>query len=405
MKKRSWATRIAGLLLSFAGMTATAADNATVVLVHGFLGWGRDEMLGLKHFGGFNDIQADLQAAGIPTVTPAMGPVSSNWDRAAELYAQLTGTCTDYGAAHAARHQHARYGRCYSRLVSQWDAAHPVHLIAHSQGAQTTRTLVQLLAEGSSEELGVSGNAASPLFQGGKRGWVKSITTLSGANNGTTLAMVVDDLLPYAQQVVGAAAALVGVYDGKVPYDLKLDQFGLKREQGESLSSYFSRVQQSSIWQQSQDNARYDLLPDGAQALNRWVKTQPDTYYFSYVNGSTVAGLITGHHYPILSTNALISPLALAMGAYSTVTDGGQTIDSRWWRNDGVVNTVSMAAPFGQPTATYVSGQAPRKGAWYTLGDMAGWDHLDTIGLLTDKPYSGVKNFYLQLATFVKNLP
>ncbi|MFC6659765.1 hypothetical protein [Deinococcus multiflagellatus] len=64
--------------------------------------------------------------------------MSSNWDRAAELYAQIKGGCVDYGAAHAAQHGHARTdsAKCYPGFYPQWDAAHPVNLLGHSMGAR-----------------------------------------------------------------------------------------------------------------------------------------------------------------------------------------------------------------------------------------------------------------------------
>ena len=72
---------------------------------------------------------------------------SSVWDRAVELFWQIKGGRVDYGAEHAARHGHARYGRKFAGLYREWDAAHPVHLIGHSMGGQTVRMLVQMLRD------------------------------------------------------------------------------------------------------------------------------------------------------------------------------------------------------------------------------------------------------------------
>jgi triacylglycerol lipase len=44
----------------------------------------------------------------------SVGPVSSNHDRACELYAQIKGTVVDYGQAHSSQFGHARYGRNYT---------------------------------------------------------------------------------------------------------------------------------------------------------------------------------------------------------------------------------------------------------------------------------------------------
>lgn len=37
-------------------------NNYPIILVNGFAGWGREEMLGVKYWGGVHDIQEDLNA-------------------------------------------------------------------------------------------------------------------------------------------------------------------------------------------------------------------------------------------------------------------------------------------------------------------------------------------------------
>ena len=59
-----------------------------------------------------------LNEKGIEAYAPAVGPLSSAWDRACELYAQLMGTRVDYGEAHSKMHGHNRYGiLCFALLV------------------------------------------------------------------------------------------------------------------------------------------------------------------------------------------------------------------------------------------------------------------------------------------------
>src|SRR5437879_1902776 len=103
--------KFAPLLLLLAG-AAHAANNYPVVLVHGFLGFGPDKFKesGFKYWGGFNDIAAHMQAyhGAHQVLAAAVGPVSSNWDRAAELYYQIKGGCVDYGSRHTARY--AQFG-------------------------------------------------------------------------------------------------------------------------------------------------------------------------------------------------------------------------------------------------------------------------------------------------------
>ena len=84
------------------------------VFVHGLGGWGEGEGINktVQYWGGGTfDLKQYLTAQGYEVYMPSVGPISSAWDRACELYAMLTGSTVDYGAAHSAEHNHARYGR------------------------------------------------------------------------------------------------------------------------------------------------------------------------------------------------------------------------------------------------------------------------------------------------------
>ena len=76
-------------------------NNYPIVLIHGFLGWGPDEMGGYKYWGGKDDIADLLRQEGHTVFEVSVGPVSSNWDRAVEAYTQLKGGQVDYGTAHS----------------------------------------------------------------------------------------------------------------------------------------------------------------------------------------------------------------------------------------------------------------------------------------------------------------
>ena len=369
--------------LGLSSLTALAANSDPVVLIHGFIGWGRDEMFGMKYWGGGfsgdRDLQEVLKANGTQTYTVAVGPVSSVWDRAVEAYYQVKGGCVDYGAAHAARHGHARYGRCYTAHHPQWDENHRVHFVTHSMGGQTARALDTLLRDGSQEERAASGANVAELFKGGKK-WTRSITTISTPHDGTTLASGVQ-LLDIAEEVVGAAAAFAGLNSSTdVVYDFKLDQWNLRRNSGESFSSYLGRVKSSPFWTGDQkDVSLWDLSPDGAKELNQWTKTYPDTYYFSFSTEATYRGLLSGWQYPELSMFLPFQPLAMFMGTYTRNQPGKVVIDSSWWQNDGIVNTRSMRAPAGHPWVSFNG--TPVKGSWNHIGLWNSWDHFDIQGL------------------------
>jgi hypothetical protein len=78
-----------------------AANHDPLLLVHGFLGFGRGEMAGYHEWGGRDDLAASLgrlhpdQAIHAATV----GPVSSNRDRAVEFFYRIKGGWADHRAS------------------------------------------------------------------------------------------------------------------------------------------------------------------------------------------------------------------------------------------------------------------------------------------------------------------
>ena len=93
----------------------SGAERYPTVYVHGLMGWGaRDQIYAVTPYWGLtSDLMPYLTGKGYESYAASVGPLSSAWDRACELYAQLTGTTVDYGAAHAAEYGHARMtSRC-----------------------------------------------------------------------------------------------------------------------------------------------------------------------------------------------------------------------------------------------------------------------------------------------------
>jgi triacylglycerol lipase len=396
------------LVLVLAACAVRAGNGYPLVLVHGFTGWGRDELLGFKYWGGFEDLQAILDQAGHRTYTGVVGPLASNWDRACELYAHLKGGTVDYGQAHAAAHGHARFGRTFAGLYPDWGEPdgrgrlRKVHLIAHSQGGQTARVLAALLEQGAAEERAATPAAElSPLFRGGKS-WVHSVTTLASPHDGTSLAADGTRLPDLARKVLLGLTALVGADPGELAYDFKLEQWGLRREPGESFEAYLTRIERSPIWR-SRDISGWDLSPDGAQALNRRFPAQPGVYYFSWATSATVPLGPTGHQVPRPTLLPQLWLAALFIGAYTRDQPGHVRIDASWWENDGLVNTRSMAGPtLGSPDRIADYRHPPQRGAWNYRGVLAGWDHMDIIGIGTTRDVGG---WYRSLARALADLP
>jgi triacylglycerol lipase len=389
-------------VLQFAGLApAFAANNHPVVLVHGFAGFGRSEMLGYKYWGGLTDLEQQLQAKYSNQIvkTAVVGPFSSNWDRAVELYYQIKGGCVDYGALHSSANGHLQKpeqyyhnGRtCYPGLYPAWDANHPVHFVTHSMGGQTARMLVQLLAaNGAPSNPGLFAAAVDAR-------WVKSVTTIATPNDGTTLSYRVVDWIPVVQQLVTGFAGLTSGSAAAKVYDFKLDQWYVSGPQsGESFDNYLKRVMSWPLWDSGiKDLSPYDLSPAGAMAQNDWVKDHPNVYYFSITTNSSVRGLITGWHYPRVDVNPLISLFHGPgwMGNYTPDSRPFPPVDaSSWWGSDGVVNTAAQKAPTwamtpgGQIYARPVvirdlsHGGTPQAGAWNWKGLMDDYDHFDITG-------------------------
>jgi triacylglycerol lipase len=349
--------------------------------------------------------------------------VSSNYDRAVELFWKIKGGCIDYGAQHAARHGHERWFKNRSQarnladerqcprssatkeknraVHTSWDAAHPIHLISHSQGGQTVRILAQLLANnGRSPEGDV--NLFAPYETNAS--WVKSVTTIATPNDGTTLSDVIVDYVPWAQTLVSELALFVGANPAlsDMVYDFKLDQWDIpQRGSAEDFNQYVQRVLNNSrrlfTDRSIRDISVFDLSPDGAMRTNAWVTDVPSVYYFSWSTRSTTNGLVTGWRYPIANANILIGLFCGPgfMGNYSR--SAPPSIGSSWWDSDCVVNTRSQRAPtlkispWDAPAGTAPTwrsvlvndlsyGGTARRGEWNWLGLMDGFDHFDITG-------------------------
>ena len=131
-----------------------------IILIHGFLGWGRNEMAGYYYWGGKTDLEAELKSSGYEVYTVSVGPISPNWDRAIEAFYQIKGGQVDYGNEKAEQHGIIQRpsGKNYTGLYPQWDEKHPVHLIGHSQGGSTAKMLEVLLKKSISERVKLKEN-------------------------------------------------------------------------------------------------------------------------------------------------------------------------------------------------------------------------------------------------------
>ena len=154
-----------------------------IILIHGFLGGGREEMAGYYYWGGRMDLEAELRDSGFEVYTVSVGPISPNWDRAIEAFYQIKGGQLDYGSSHSVEYDIIQKpeGKHYEGFFQDWNQSSPIHIITHSQGGQTARMLEYLLKTKFEGE-------ESDLLSNSKEDWIKSITTISCPHNGTILA-------------------------------------------------------------------------------------------------------------------------------------------------------------------------------------------------------------------------
>ena len=323
----------------------------TYVFCHGLNGCGQyDKQYAKKPYWGAKsgDVVAKLRDKGFDAYAASVSPQGSAWDRACELYAQIAGTKTDYGVAHAKEYRHKRFGRDFTgqALIPSWDGDTQLVLIGHSFGGATIRLFSELLAHGCKEEQDATQEAElSAFFAGGMGERIHSIVTLAAPTNGTSA------------------------------YDLALDPaFDSKHVKTSLRYKLLDRIVSSKTkvktdGRDRRDWADYDMRPDNAQALNTRISLLPHVYYLSVACDGTKPAQ-DGVRVPDLDVmEALFVQSSARLGCYSGTTQGGIVIDDAWHANDGLVNTVSARAPFEDPQKALDKDNII-KGIWNVLPDM-----------------------------------
>lgn len=383
------AKKITGLILclclifsttSFA-FAADTQEKYPYVLVHGMMGWGENAegqndgaywgMLSEKTIAEF------MREKGYEVAVPTVAPLGSAWDRACELYAQLTGTVVDYGEAHSKEYGHDRYGRDYTdrALLGEngWDMETPINVVTHSFGGPTGTVFTSMLEYGVEAEIAASPDDCSELFRGGHAGLVRTLTTLESPHNGTPAANVINDAgFPL---LLAAMIMNIGGSQSEVKTDYMIDQFGLTKDPSTGEKAEFSIINCIKL-AKSKDHAAYDMTFKGAQELLEKFPQPKGTYFFSVAaNGTQESklGLTVPANFNFKNILSLVMPIISLLSALPV--NAGKIPGKEWAANDGLVPVVSAQYPFGRDHANYDENAELQKGVWYVLPVVEGANH------------------------------
>lgn len=361
--------------------------NYPFILVHGMLGYGQDDLVNklAPYYGMLSgNLRQYLTDQGFEVYDPSIGKLSSAWDRACELYAQLVGGTVDYGIAHSQKYGHKRFGRTYDKpLFEGWGPDKKINLVGHSFGGATIRLLATLLAKGSEAEIAATPkDEISELFTGGKEDWVFSITAIASVHEGTTLMYGAPKACDKLEDVTYMLCNIAGDnFLGKF-YESHMEQWDLIGwENGKVVNRPWSRQKQRAV-KESLDNVWYDLTLKGAKEVNETIECLPNVYYFSWPCCKTSQLFFSEkpRHTPRFTMCPLFQPFSRVIGSYSVNDINDIPIDTHWLANDGVVPTISETSPFDEPHMDLhdLKGE-PKKGMWY-IYDVFPCDHLGIIG-------------------------
>jgi len=419
------------------------ASNHPIVLIHGFMGWGRDEMEGYYYWGGFLDLESYLREQGFSVYTVSVGPLSSNWDRAIEAYYQIKGGQLDYGKEHSKKYNlnQKPKDKVYEGLIPAWDEDNPIHIIAHSQGGQTARMLETMLIESFPNE-------ESTLLKKNNLKMIKSITTFSTPHNGTSIVEITLDILPFAAQNIIGYLGITEKTFLKRYYDFDLDHWDTVYNQN-NLFNHLIKSDKNSI-DKNKNICIWDLSIEGSKELNKSTIVSPHTYYFSYGTTTTtnitildkipkkvlnnipkkenVDSLLKKIPKKVLNDFLRLKPVEKSFKHLKAIKDslyhipirttsaeyvlpafliGYKSKYSYLYENDGMVNTASMKGPeinkHGSTKIINYTNQ-PQPGIWQYMGAFQ-MDHDEIIGQdFNPEKIKILKNIYLNHCKILSSL-
>ena len=351
------------------------------------MGWGEDKKFykGLPYWGMVTgNYPRRMREKGYEVYTPTVSPLGSAWDRACELYANLTGTTVDYGVAHSKEKGHNRFGETFPEaMLPDWTPERSIHLLGHSFGGPTMRMFVELLRNGSPEERAATpAGQLSPLFEGGHGDLVKSITTISGPFDGITfphaLPKTVDYGLTYGIPMVASIIGNVG--SGRV-YDFQMSQWGITAvKNGVRFARDMLNMKAIRNFVKAKDNVFADIHIPQAAEINKKLSVPAEQYLFAVTGNGTKTGK-SGNQVKAPIMIFAFAPFAYSLGKFPDQTIAGVKITEGWRMNDGIVPVESGRHPTTEPWCEWVDvkDKPIQKGIWHALPTVPG-DHGTVIG-------------------------
>lgn len=389
------------------------------ILIHGFFGWGDQDFLNKlsPYFGGVlkKGMDAFLTENGYESYAPSVGPWSSAWDRSCELYAQIMGGTVDYGKAHSEKYGHARYGKTYKGYINDWGKPgdhEKINIIGHSFGGPTVIMFADLLDRGSAEERATTpANELSPLFAGGHANLLHTVTTLSGTNNGTTLADAGHDLhvTPLVNWLLlGVISTVFGETSVMKAWDFKCAHWGITALDAASVKHQLRGVKAEADGVRRYNANEFDNLMEEmrvpvAAEINKNLGISDKIYYFArranrtHSIGNTPFQAMDLKSFPIAHISQLI------MGWYTTPKlrkEYGMT--NEWYKSDGPVNTVCTAGPWDKPSEEWTENTVCVPGKWYNM-PVEYKDHFSWMGFLENRKV--YEDYFLDMVDSFTKLP
>ncbi|REH78551.1 hypothetical protein DOS74_00665 [Staphylococcus felis] len=342
------------------------------ILVHGFAGFPDEKkpFFFPSYWGGNKvDLDKELKKQGYDVREAGMSAFGSDYDRAVELYYYIKGGRVDYGAYHAQKYGHERYGETFKGIYPEWEPGKKVHLIGHSLGGQTIQVLEDMLRNGVQEEIDYQkqhGGTIAPLFQGNFDNMVASVTSVATPHNGTYISDKLGNR-PIVRKLFTDIVKYASNKHASIDYGYGI--WGLKQRDDETYLQYLRRVRDSKVWQ-TEDSGFYDGSLEGSKRINDRLTLSDDVAYTS-ITGRDTHSTLSGNQRPNLH---MFAPFKILSNL-----NGHQQPDS-WKINDGPVPLGSGLYPYNKPHYDTTFDGTPKLGQWGVMPTLNNWDHMDFVG-------------------------